>query len=109
MISLPIVGRELRIASRRRGTYWLRAVLAAFGVLACLQWFGGGSVSLVILSVMAAPLLLAKNIFFLAWASRRLKNEFRTSERSFLNRLSRWFAASRSEKLPAPELQSALK
>ena len=67
----------------------------------------GASVSPVILSVMAAPLLLAKNIFFLAWASRRLKNEFRTSERSFLNRLSRWFAASRSEKIPAGELQSA--
>lgn len=42
MISFPIVERELRAASHRRGTYWLRAVMAAFGLLACLQWFAGG-------------------------------------------------------------------
>ena len=42
MISLPIVERELRIAARRSGTYWLRAALATFGVLACLQWLGAG-------------------------------------------------------------------
>jgi len=42
MTTLPIVDRELRTASRRRGTYWLRTVMAAFGLLACLQWFVGG-------------------------------------------------------------------
>jgi len=35
MIFLPIVGRELRVAARRKGTYWTRFV-AVFGVL--LVW-----------------------------------------------------------------------
>src|SRR5438270_3279547 len=40
MTFLPIVGRELRVASRRRGTYWVRA-LAALGaiVLGALVYF----------------------------------------------------------------------
>src|SRR5437870_4597317 len=41
MIFLPIVGRELRLASRRRGTYWNRAVaaLCAILVFAGSLWF----------------------------------------------------------------------
>jgi ABC-type transport system involved in cytochrome c biogenesis permease component len=34
---LPIVGRELRVAARRRGTYWLRSFVAA-GVLLVSGW-----------------------------------------------------------------------
>ena len=46
MISLPIVERELRVAARRRLTYWLRAAVAAFAMIACLQLFNdSGSVS----------------------------------------------------------------
>ena len=41
----PIVERELRIASRRPGTYWLRAALAAFGFIACAQWFDGNLIA----------------------------------------------------------------
>ena len=37
MTFLPIVGRELRVAARRRGTYWNRAVSA----LAAILVFGG--------------------------------------------------------------------
>jgi hypothetical protein len=54
----------------------------------------GGSVNPIFLSALAAPLLLGKNIFFLAWASQQLKREFRTSERSLWSRLSNWFTAS---------------
>jgi hypothetical protein len=34
MTFLPIVARELRVAARRRGTYWIRltAALAALGI-----------------------------------------------------------------------------
>jgi ABC-type transport system involved in multi-copper enzyme maturation permease subunit len=39
MTLLPIVGRELRVAAFRRSTWWLRAVVAGFAVMACLQWF----------------------------------------------------------------------
>lgn len=73
MISLPIVARELRVASRRRGTTWLRVVMAAFGVLACLQWFGGGLVAVnpaaagrgafQMLSVLGLVLVLGAPIF----------------------------------------------
>ncbi len=33
MIFLPIVGRELRVAARRRGTYWLRVGVASLAML----------------------------------------------------------------------------
>jgi ABC-type transport system involved in multi-copper enzyme maturation permease subunit len=33
MIFLPIVGRELRVAARRRNTYWIRVVLAAVALI----------------------------------------------------------------------------
>jgi ABC-type transport system involved in cytochrome c biogenesis permease component len=33
MIFLPIVGRELRVAARRRGTFWTRSVVALFAIL----------------------------------------------------------------------------
>lgn len=39
MISLPIVERELRVAARRSAMYWLRAAVAAFAMLGCLQLF----------------------------------------------------------------------
>jgi ABC-type transport system involved in multi-copper enzyme maturation permease subunit len=35
----PIVHRELRVAARRTGTYWIRASVAAFAVVICSQWF----------------------------------------------------------------------
>ena len=43
MIFLPIVERELRVASRRRGTYWNRALaaLSAILVFAGTLWFEG--------------------------------------------------------------------
>src|SRR5436190_11229757 len=37
MTVLPIVGRELRVAARRPGTYWLR-VTAAFVAIAVFGW-----------------------------------------------------------------------
>ena len=37
MSFLPIVERELRVASRRRGTYWLR-LLVAFGLVPVATW-----------------------------------------------------------------------
>jgi ABC-type Na+ efflux pump permease subunit len=37
MTVLPIVGRELRVASRRRGTYWMR-VIAAFFAIVAFSW-----------------------------------------------------------------------
>src|SRR5262245_16902886 len=33
MTFLPIVGRELRVASRRRGTYWLRLLVALLAIV----------------------------------------------------------------------------
>ena len=55
MTILPIVGRELRVASRRRGTYWSRfgAALAAIGVF--LWTFG--------LTYQAQPATVAKAAF----------------------------------------------
>ena len=38
MTFLPIVARELRIASRRRSTYWLRSA-AALVVMVIGAWF----------------------------------------------------------------------
>jgi ABC-type transport system involved in cytochrome c biogenesis permease component len=49
MTFLPIVGRELRVAARRRFTYWGRALFAllaiAIGVLAYLADYSSGSLS----------------------------------------------------------------
>ena len=38
MTFLPIVARELRVAARRRGTYWVRSG-AALGILVIGTWF----------------------------------------------------------------------
>ena len=38
MTFLPIVGRELRVLASRTRVHWVRAALAGFAVLACLQW-----------------------------------------------------------------------
>jgi hypothetical protein len=38
MTFLPIVARELRVAARRRGTYWVRSG-AALGILVVGTWF----------------------------------------------------------------------
>jgi hypothetical protein len=58
-------------------------------------------------AVVAAPLLLIKNAFFLRWATRNLNREFRTTERSFLQRLIRWMKAPPTVPLPDPAIQSA--
>ena len=39
MTFLPIVGRELRVAARKRSTFWVR-IIAALANLAALSWFG---------------------------------------------------------------------
>src|SRR5438128_11632909 len=56
MIFLPIVERELRAASRRRGTYWNRALaaLSAILVFAGTVWFEG----------RVAPKELGKDVFY---------------------------------------------
>src|SRR6266496_5591895 len=55
MTFFPIVERELRVASRRRGTYWSRAVAALSAILIFLGtlWFDG----------LAAPKDLGKHAF----------------------------------------------
>ena len=55
MTFLPIVGRELRVAARRRGTYWNRAVSA----LAAILVFGGA----LIFEAQAPPKELGKEVF----------------------------------------------
>src|SRR5947208_12338766 len=55
MIFLPIVERELRAASRRRGTYWNRAVAA----LAAILIFGGA----LFFEAHQPPKELGKDIF----------------------------------------------
>src|SRR6266513_4737085 len=55
MIFLPIVERELRVASRRRGTYWNRAVAA----LAAILIFGGA----LFFEARQPPKELGKDIF----------------------------------------------
>src|SRR5438552_3402439 len=55
MTFLPIVGRELRVAARRRGTYWNRAVSA----LAAILVFGGA----LIFKAQAPPKELGKEVF----------------------------------------------
>ena len=39
MTFLPIVGRELRVAARKRSTFWVR-IIATLANLAALSWFG---------------------------------------------------------------------
>src|SRR5712671_6289297 len=55
MTFLPIVERELRVAARRRGTYWNRALaaLSAILVFAGTVWFEG----------RMAPKELGKDVF----------------------------------------------
>ena len=55
MTFLPIVERELRVAARRRGTYWNRALaaLSAILVFAGTLWFEG----------RMAPKELGKDVF----------------------------------------------
>src|SRR5436190_9096751 len=55
MTFLPIVGRELRVTARRRGTYWNRALSA----LAAILIFGGT----LIFEAQAAPKELGKDVF----------------------------------------------
>src|SRR5256714_1775354 len=55
MTFLPIVERELRVASRRRGTYWNRAVAA----LAAILIFGGA----LFFEARQPPKELGKDIF----------------------------------------------
>src|SRR5438094_6487117 len=55
MTFLPIVGRELRVAARRRGTYWNRAISA----LAAILIFGGA----LIFEAQAPPKELGKEVF----------------------------------------------
>src|SRR6266581_1518256 len=40
MTFLPIVGRELRVAARRGGTYWTRSLAAGAAVLVGMWFFG---------------------------------------------------------------------
>src|ERR1035438_3460203 len=39
MTFLPIVDRELRVAARRRGTHWVRLVVALFAILTAIVIF----------------------------------------------------------------------
>src|SRR3989442_4857805 len=55
MTFLPIVGRELRVTARRRGTYWNRALSA----LAAILIFGGA----LIFEAEAPPKELGKHVF----------------------------------------------
>src|SRR6266705_6824344 len=55
MTFLPIVGRELRVTARRRGTYWNRALSA----LAAILIFGGA----LIFEAQAPPKELGKEVF----------------------------------------------
>src|SRR5207247_819334 len=55
MTFLPIVGRELRVTARRRGTYWNRALSA----LAAILIFGGA----LIFEAQAPPKELGKHVF----------------------------------------------
>src|SRR5437762_4983713 len=55
MTFLPIVGRELRVTARRRGTYWNRALSA----LAAILTFGGA----LIFEAQAPPKELGQHVF----------------------------------------------
>src|SRR6266700_4122943 len=55
MTFLPIVGRELRVTARRRGTYWNRALSG----LAAILIFGGA----LIFEAQAPPKELGKHVF----------------------------------------------
>ena len=55
MTFLPIVGRELRVTARRRGTYWNRALSA----LAAILIFGGA----LIFEAQAPPKELGQHVF----------------------------------------------
>ena len=51
MTALPIVARELKVRSAHAGLHWVRALLAGFAALICLQWFVAGNSSLGISAV----------------------------------------------------------
>jgi ABC-type transport system involved in cytochrome c biogenesis permease component len=57
MSFLPIVGRELRVAARKRGTYWSRmgSAIAAIFIAACILMF----------SQLSSPQMIGKALF--AW------------------------------------------
>jgi hypothetical protein len=44
MTFLPIVARELRVATRRRGTYWCRHVAAVGALVVCCVLLGDAQV-----------------------------------------------------------------
>ena len=46
MTALPIVARELKVRAAHAGLHWVRALLAGFAALICLQWFFSASSSL---------------------------------------------------------------
>jgi ABC-type transport system involved in cytochrome c biogenesis permease component len=61
MIILPIVGRELLVASRRRGTYWLRVLAAAVALIFC-------GITLITLAIAPSFTAAGGRIFaFLSW------------------------------------------
>jgi len=55
MTFLPIVDRELRVAARRRGTHWVRLLVALFAILTGLVIF--------LVNFGAPPQILGQNIF----------------------------------------------
>ena len=64
MIFLPIVARELRTASRRRGTYWARCgaalVVLVIGTLYFLmmQWQSPHQIALYLFSILSGGAVL---------------------------------------------------
>jgi ABC-2 family transporter protein len=57
MTFLPIVNRELRVASRRRGTYWSRCLTAGLGII-------GGSI-IYLLNFDGAPHEISQILFYI--------------------------------------------
>src|SRR2546423_1576226 len=56
MTFLPIVDRELRVASRRRGTFWIRTSMGLVAI--------GLGTFLYLANIDSPPQLLARRIFF---------------------------------------------
>ena len=53
---LPVVGRELRVASRRRGTYWLRSLIALL-IIAVSAW-------IFLFNLDETPRVVAQTLFY---------------------------------------------
>jgi hypothetical protein len=83
-------------------------MVAPMGLIYLLPLLVGGlAFNPIILAALAAPVLLGTNLCFIFWASRQLRRELRAKERSFVDRLFSWIAASSSAKLLVTETQSA--